>query len=96
MRLKLVVVGLAGAVLSFTWRTVLPPTGSGPFQSQLSYANQPPGMYVHDVLFNWMGRFPVNVVLVAVFILLAVYKRRRPKAWIYALLAGMALPYFFF
>jgi hypothetical protein len=96
LRLKLVVACLAGAVLSFIWRTVLPRTGSGPFRSQPSYANQPPGMSVHDLLFHWIGRFPVNVALIAVFILLAIYERRRSEAWIFAFLAGMAIPYFFF
>ena len=91
-KLKLVAAAVAGALFYVLWQ----------FFYSWRFSRFGPAQPVHaprhdviDILLQisqlW-GKFEVVFILCVVFTFLAIYKYRRPDAWIYAFLAGAALP----
>jgi hypothetical protein len=93
--LKPVITGLLGALISFILQISLPRPNPRSVLERPIAPSQPSWYSVPLNLMRLMNRPPVVVALFVIFIFLAVYKRRRPDAWIFAFLAGMAVPYFF-
>lgn len=95
LKLKLVGTGLVGALVSFVWRIASPRPARRSVLEQPLDPGQPPWNSLPPKLMQLLNH-PLVVVaaLFVLLILLAMYKRRRPDAWIYSFLAGMALPYF--
>jgi hypothetical protein len=52
---------------------------------------QPEWIAIQQRFWNLLGTFQASIALFAIFALLAAYKRSRPDAWFYALLAGVFL-----
>lgn len=95
LKLKLVTVGLAGAMLSCIWRIALSPARYQSVLYQPSFAGQSALIVAQVKFMHMFANFPTVLILVGSFVLLAVYRRDRPGAWIYALLAGTVVSYFF-
>lgn len=91
VELKLVAAGLIGVVVSllrfFLSETVHRPTLEQAPDNPPVWTSIP--LRVQDLL----GSPEVATALCVLFTILAVYKRHRPAAWIYAFLAGTSLPY---
>jgi len=88
-KLRQVIAAVGGALFSSLWQLFYSWRFSQFEPSQPSSAH--PNAVV-DILLQILGKFEVTFILCAVFTFLAIYKYRRRDAWIYAFLAGTALP----
>ena len=85
------IAGIAGVLVWLTLRLVIP-TGPGPsilspttFDPKLQW---PTWIRLQIYAMGIMHSIPVQIGFVLLFVFLGFYQRRRPKAWMYAFLAG--------
>ena len=93
VKLKLVVIGLAAALLSGIWRSIFPISSARSLFEQPLGANQPSLLSEYLKLLHLLISFPANLALFAVFVFFAAYKCKEPRSWIYAVLARLMLSY---
>jgi hypothetical protein len=93
LKFKLFIAALAGAFFYSLLRYILPSTISQDQLSQPAGSHRPVLLEVSERILSLTGNFEVTLVLSAVFVFLAVYRRRRPDAWTFAFLAGVSLPH---
>ena len=92
-KLKLSVAALAGA-LFYVIANYISPGADLNNGSPAPFQPRPPAMIEYLWrLSRLMGNFEVVLVLSVVFVFLAVYRRHRSDAWIFAFIAGGALPH---
>jgi hypothetical protein len=87
-KLRQVIAAVGGALFSSLWQLFYSWRFS---QFEPSPGNAHPNTVV-DILFQILGKFEVTFILCVFLAVLAIYQYRRPNAWIYAFLAGTALP----
>jgi hypothetical protein len=93
VKFKLLIAMAAGALFYGLSQIILPSSVSQPGLSQPEGSHRPVLIELLERGVRLLGNFEVILVLSAVFVFLAVYRRRRPDAWIFAFLAGLALPH---
>jgi hypothetical protein len=88
-KLRQVIAAVGGALFSSLWQLFYSWRFSEfePSQPVAAHPNT-----VVDILFQILGRFEVTFIFCVFFAVLAIYQYRRRDAWIYAFLAGTALP----
>jgi hypothetical protein len=92
-KFNLFVAMVAGALFYGLLRFVIPSTVT---ESELSRPQALHGAVLVEVLeqlVHLWGSIEITLVLSAVFVFLAIYRRRRPDAWLFAFVAGVSLPH---
>jgi hypothetical protein len=93
VKFKLLIAVLAGVLFYVLLRYILPSTVSQGQSSQPIGSHRPVLLEISERIVSLAGNFEVTLVLSAVFVFLAAYRRRRPDAWTFAFLAGVSLPH---
>ncbi len=93
VKFKLFIAALAGALFYSLLRYILPGTSSQSRLSQPVGSHGPVLLEITERILSLTGNFEVTLVLSAVFVFLAVYRRRRSDARTFAFLAGVSLPH---
>jgi hypothetical protein len=89
--LSLLVAGSAGVLFSLIWRSLSDYSFSWSVLKAPFNSKQPLGIVLVRLL-HLLGALQVTSILFVIFVFLAVYRRRRPKSWTFAFLAGVLLP----
>lgn len=89
----LLLVSLAATTFSFLIRFLFPPLPPYAVRVLSPNASLPALIFANfeRLYFRFITSFPAALALCALFIALTAYMRRRPDAWIYALISGFAI-----
>lgn len=90
VRQKVGIAAVSGVLLSTAWQ-IFAPRFASPSSVPRSYAA--PALETLYRLVHLLQSFPMQLAFCAVFLVVAVSKRRSPDGWLYALLSGLSLPY---
>jgi hypothetical protein len=88
MKLRLVAVGLVGALLSFLGRIATPRPS---ILEKVLEPKQAPWIALAQRFWDLLGSVEGSMAVFGIFALLAAYRRYRQGAWYYAFVAGLFL-----
>lgn len=88
--IRLLIVGLVGAISFLLMRSLLPPLllpsgAMGPAKTNLRFSTW---ITAERGITSLLNSYPLAVAYCATFLFVAIYRRRSPDAWTFALLAG--------